>query len=280
MKQKSERREAAPAPKIPERIKTVFEKLKPIKLRRKKPKPRKHKFWSRFWKLALVCVLLLIAGAIALFVHFFKVDEWHEFDPSLITEADRSVCVYDAQGELICVAASGENRIPISLSTLPEHVKYAFVSAEDARFYEHKGVDIVRIFGAAWADIKSGSFDQGASTIGQQLIKLSHLTTKKTFERKLEEAYLSFRMDSQFSKDEILEMYLNYVYFGGGFYGIETAALGYFGVHASELSPAQAAQLAGILKSPTNYAPHLNPEKSLERRNNILRLERVRPSFG
>ncbi|MCH5278780.1 MAG: PBP1A family penicillin-binding protein [Christensenellaceae bacterium] len=239
---------------------------------REKRKARGKRKRHIAWKVALTLVLLLIASAVAVFIHFFKVDEWHEFDASLITCADRSVCVYDAQGELRCVVAGGENRIPIALEDLPEYVKYAFISAEDARFYEHKGVDIVRIFGAAWADIKSGSFDQGASTIGQQLIKLSHLTTKKTFERKLEEAYLSLRMESQFNKDEILEMYLNYVYFGGGFYGIETAALGYFGVHAKELSPAQAAQLAGILKSPNKYAPHLNFQNSVDRRNNVLRL--------
>lgn len=236
------------------------------------PDPTRKRKKHIAWRIALTLVLLLIASAAAVFIHFFKVDDWHEFDASLIKNADRSVCVYDAQGELLCVVAGGENRIPIELSELPEHVKYAFISAEDARFYEHKGVDLVRILGAAWADIKSGSFDQGASTIGQQLIKLSHLTTKKTFERKLEEAYLSLRMESQFNKDEILEMYLNYVYFGGGFYGIETAALGYFGVHAKELTPAQAAQLAGILKSPNKYAPHLNFQNSVDRRNNVLRL--------
>ena len=149
----------------------------------------------------------------------------------------------------------------------------AFISAEDARFYEHPGrrCDPHRA-GAAWADIKAGGYVQGASTISQQLIKLSHLTADKTISRKLEEAVLACQMEARYSKDEILEMYLNYVYFGGGYYGIEAAALGYFGVHAQDLSVSQGAMLAGILKSPSHYAPHLDYEASLARRDTVLSL--------
>ena len=225
-----------------------------------------------FLKFTGAVLILIFAAFVIFFARFFRPQQWHRFDASLILDAEKSTLVYDAAGELISVTASGENRIPIEIESLPEYVKYAFVSAEDARFYTHKGFDIIRIFGAAWADIKAAGFTQGASTIGQQLIKLSHLTNEKTFERKLEEVWLSTRMELEFSKDEILEMYLNYVYFGGGFYGIETAALGYFGVHAEDLTVAQAAQLAGILKSPGKYAPHLNMEKSLSRRDNVLKL--------
>lgn len=122
------------------------------------------------------------------------------------------------------------------------------------------------------ADIKAGSYVQGASTISQQLIKLSHLTSEKTISRKAEEAALAYEMERQYSKEDILEMYLNYVYFGGGYYGIEAAAEGYFGVHASDLTLDQSAMLAGILKSPSGYAPHINYAASINRRNNILRL--------
>ncbi len=146
------------------------------------------------------------------------------------------------------------------------------MSAEDTRFYEHFGVDIIRIFGAAWQDIKAGGYVQGASTISQQLIKLSHLTKEKTLSRKLEEAVLAYQMEKQYSKNEIMEMYLNYVYFGGGYYGIEAASLGYFGVHAKDLSVAQGAMLAGALKSTVRYAPHLNYEASTDRRNLVLQL--------
>ena len=227
-------------------------------------------------KTAFRVLLILSAGSIAagviLFAVYFKVDEWHTFDPDLITGAARSTVFYDAEGNEISIMHSSDNRIPIEIESLPEYVKYAFTSAEDARFYEHSGIDIIRIGGAALADIKAGGKVQGASTIGQQLIKLSHLSPDKTFERKVEEAYLSICMEHRFSKDEILEMYMNYVYFGGGFYGIETASRGYFGVSASELSIAQAAQLAGIVKAPSRYAPHLNMEKSVGRRDTVLKL--------
>lgn len=223
-------------------------------------------------KILLVSAVLLVGIVIILAIRFLKFDEWRQFDPSLILDCEKSVCVYDAQGELVSVVHRGENRIWVDIRTLPEHVVNAFIAAEDARFYSHSGVDIIRIFGAAWADIKAGGLEQGASTISQQLIKLSHLSSQKTFDRKVEEAFLSLKLESRFDKDEIMEMYLNYVYFGGGFYGIETAALGYFGVHASELTVAQAAQLAGILKAPARFAPHIDMKKSLGRRSAVLDL--------
>lgn len=221
-------------------------------------------------RILLIVFALAVTAIIIFFAQFFKINEWQEFSADKILNSDRSVLIYDADGTLISTACGGDERIPVSIETLPEYVKYAFISAEDTRFYEHKGIDFIRILGAAWADIKAGELKEGASTIGQQLIKLSHLSSEKTFERKVEEAYLSMRMEKQFTKDEILEMYMNFVYFGGGFYGIEAASLGYFGVHASDLSIAQSAQLAGILKSPSTYAPHLNAEKSLGRRNTVL----------
>lgn len=222
-------------------------------------------------------VLLVMALAATCFVLFFAVnllrlDAWREFDPEKILGAPETLILYDKDdGELLRLHAA-EDRVSISLSEIPQHVRMAFVSAEDARFYEHQGIDLIRIAGAAWEDLKAGSYVQGASTITQQLIKLSHLNADKTISRKLEEAVLAYQMEQQFSKDQILEMYLNYVYFGRGYYGVEAAALGYFGIHTSELSRAQAAALAGILKSPTNYAPHLSPENCLRRRNNILSL--------
>lgn len=220
----------------------------------------------------LFSFLVVVIACLAAFAKFFKIDEWHSFNSSLITEADASTIFYDIYGNEVSVQHSSDNRIPVEIETLPEYVKYAFISVEDARFYEHSGVDIIRIFGAALADIKAGGKVQGASTITQQLIKLSHLSPNKTFERKLEEAYLSIQMEHEFTKEEILEMYLNYVYFGGGYYGVEAAARGYFGIHAKELSIAQAAQLAGIVKAPSRYAPHIDVEKSIGRRDAILKL--------
>ena len=232
-----------------------------------KPKKRMSSILKIILGSMLLIVALLLIGASIL----FRFDEWHELDPKLILECPRSLLVYDSEDNLLSVLGQ-EKRIPISIDELQKYTIDAFVSAEDARFYSHDGIDIYRIFGAAWADIKAGGYVQGASTISQQLIKLSHLSSEKTLDRKLEEAVLALQLEKSFDKSEIMEMYMNYIYFGGGFYGIEAASLGYFGVHASELSIAQSAQLAGILKSPTAYSPHIEPNASLERRNNILGL--------
>lgn len=215
-------------------------------------------------------VLFLLCGA----VKTLGMDRWVDFDVYRITGCDRTSIIYDGQSDVVTRLHGVQDRIWVSVSELQPSTVYAFISAEDARFFEHEGVDVIRIAGAIVADIKAGSYVQGASTISQQLIKLSHLTSEKTISRKAEEAALAYEMERQYSKEDILEMYLNYVYFGGGYYGIEAAAEGYFGVHASDLTLDQSAMLAGILKSPSGYAPHINYAASINRRNNILRLMR------
>lgn len=215
-------------------------------------------------------VLFLLCGA----VKTLGMDRWVDFDVYRITGCDRTSIIYDGQSDVVTCLHGVQDRTWVSVSELQPSTVYAFISAEDARFFEHEGVDVIRIAGAIVADIKAGSYVQGASTISQQLIKLSHLTSEKTISRKAEEAALAYEMERQYSKEDILEMYLNYVYFGGGYYGIEAAAEGYFGVHASDLTLDQSAMLAGILKSPSGYAPHINYAASINRRNNILRLMR------
>ena len=215
-------------------------------------------------------VLFLLCGA----VKTLGMDRWVDFDVYRITGCDRTSIIYDGQSDVVTRLHGVQDRTWVSISELQPSTVYAFISAEDARFFEHEGVDVIRIAGAIVADIKAGSYVQGASTISQQLIKLSHLTSEKTISRKAEEAALAYEMERQYSKGDILEMYLNYVYFGGGYYGIEAAAEGYFGVHASDLTLDQSAMLAGILKSPSGYAPHINYAASINRRNNILRLMR------
>ncbi len=236
---------------------------------------------KKVWRVVrrTLLVLFVAAAAFVLFfaVEVFDMDEWHEFDVTRIKDAPRTCQIYDATGEEVSCLYRKEDRRWVSIADIPLHVQRAFISAEDARFYEHGAIDVIRIIGAALHDIRTGSFAQGASTISQQLIKLSHLTgenapAEKTISRKVEEAVLAYKMETIYSKDEILEMYLNYVYFGGGYYGVESAAQGYFGVHASELTTAQGAMLAGILKSPSKYAPHINMEKSIGRRGVVLDL--------
>lgn len=220
---------------------------------------------------ALGGVLLIAGTALIVLSSVIRFEEWRDLDPSLILEAPEALKIKDKDGNEIAFLGT-EKRIPIKTEELQKHTLDAFVAAEDLRFYRHNGLDLYRIFGAAWADVKAGGYVQGASTISQQLIKLSHLSSEKTLDRKLEEAVLAMELERVFDKGEIMEMYLNYIYFGGGYYGIESASLGYFGIHAGELTTAQSALLAGILKSPSAYAPHIDMEASVARRNNILKL--------
>src|SRR5690606_27698036 len=145
---------------------------------------------------------------------------------------------------------------------------------EDQRFYEHGGVDVVRVVGAALSNLREGRAAQGGSTITQQLARQSFLTMDKTLRRKVTEVIVAARLEKQLEKDEILELYLNKVYFGDGLYGVEAASLGYFGKHASELDVAEAALLAGLVKSPSSYAPTVNLERAVARRNVVLQAMR------
>ncbi len=187
-----------------------------------------------------------------------------------ITDIQQTLTIYDKDNQVCATINCGENRQSISIDKIPKHVINALLAAEDIRFYEHSGIDIKRIFGALLADIKSGGYKEGASTITQQLIKNSHLSNEKTIMRKISEAILALQLERQYEKDEILEMYFNFVYFGRGAYGIQTASQSYFGKNAEELSVSEGATLVGILKAPSRYAPHLNMENAVSRRNTVL----------
>lgn len=217
---------------------------------------------------------LIIAGVLVLLlaVGIWQLDipHWKKLDVNKLTALPSATQVYDANGNLAGTLHNGENRLRVSLSEIPPHVQEAFIAAEDLRFYTHSGVDVYRIFGALWYDIKTMSLSQGASTITQQLIKLTHLTNTKTLSRKAQEAVMARKLEKVMSKQEILEAYLNVIYFGHGAYGIESAANVYFDKPASELTLAEGALLAGIIKAPSSYAPHINAEKSISRRDSIL----------
>ncbi|MFZ5973929.1 MAG: transglycosylase domain-containing protein [Bacillota bacterium] len=241
---------------------------------KKNKKPDKQtKRFLRVLRTVFVSVLVLILFFLVFMVSYIAgLENWQKLDTAVLEHMDQTLLVYDNEGTL-CAGVHGKvNRIDISISQVPDYVQKAFISAEDMRFYEHGGIDVVRILGALWEDIKSGSLKEGASTITQQLVKLTHLSNEKTFSRKLQEALLAVKLESMYTKDQILEMYLNYVYFGHGAYGIEAASMVYFNKSASELTLDEGALLAGILKSPTNYAPHLHPEAAVKRRNLVLSL--------
>lgn len=163
-----------------------------------------------------------------------------------------------------------ERRLQVPLSRVSPNLIAAMVAVEDQRFYAHSGVDPVRVAGALLHDLVNYSAEQGASTITQQLARMSFLTPEKTIRRKVQEFVLATRLERTFTKDQILELYLNKAYFGDGLYGAEAAALGYFGKHASEVDVAEAALLAGLVKSPSGYAPTSNPARALTRRKIVL----------
>ena len=220
--------------------------------------------WVR-WAILGAAAALLIALVVLL-----EPWGWQKLDLDRLTQLNQTSIVYDASGERAGSLYGSENRVYVTLDKIPLHVQQAFIAAEDQRFYEHPGVDVVRMFGALWHDIRTMSLEQGASTITQQLIKLTHLSGEKTLSRKAQEAVLALQLERQMDKDDILERYLNVVNFGRGAYGVEAAANAYFGKHVGELTLAEGALLAGVIKSPSNYAPHLEPENAVERRDLIL----------
>jgi 1A family penicillin-binding protein len=165
-------------------------------------------------------------------------------------------------------------RVEVPLDRISEHLQTAIVAVEDVRFYEHDGIDGVRLIGALVTDLRERRAAEGASTITQQLARISFLTRDKTLQRKGREAILAQRIEHLYSKHEILEIYLNKVYFGDGLYGVEAAAQGYFGKRAADLTLSEAAMLAGILKAPSTSNPVANPERAIERRSVVLKLMR------
>ncbi len=165
-----------------------------------------------------------------------------------------------------------EFRLPVDLDQIPNHVQEAFIAVEDRRFYEHSGVDFRSIARAIYQDLLTRSKAEGASTITQQLAKNLFLTNEKTWLRKTKEMMIALYLEREFTKDEILEMYLNVIYFGHGNYGVEAAANKYFDKSINELSIEEGVLLAGIVKSPNAYSPINDVEKALERRNLVLNL--------
>ena len=178
--------------------------------------------------------------------------------------------VYSADGKLI--ARFGlQNRIPVKLNQVSPWMRYAILAAEDARFYEHGAIDIVGIVRALVVDITQGKIIQGGSTITQQLVKNIYLTPARTIRRKIKEIILAYRLEKELSKDKILELYLNTVYFGDGAWGVEAAARTYFNTHAKDLTIAQSALLAGLVAAPSYYNPYKHPQRARKRTIYVLR---------
>jgi len=163
-----------------------------------------------------------------------------------------------------------ENRVPVPLQVIPDYLKQGIIATEDRHFYEHAGVDLQGILRAIIQDIRVGEFVQGASTITQQLARTLFLSPRKSLIRKFKEAFLAFQIERRYTKDEILELYLNQIYFGSGAYGVEAAAQTFFGKPVCDLTLAESALIAGMPKSPSRYSPLVNAALALQRRSLVL----------
>jgi len=216
-----------------------------------------------FLSAAIICGIAL--GAVfALVRDLPQIRALEDFSPSAVTR------IYSADQALLAELYK-KKRDPVPLDRIPEKLQQALIATEDRQFYEHSGVDIKGVARAIFRDVMAGEFVEGASTITQQLAKTLFLTPRKALTRKLREAFLAFQLERRYTKDEILELYLNQVYFGSGAYGVQAAAEKFFGKPVSGLNISECALIAGMPKAPSVYSPLVNPDLAIERRNLVLR---------
>lgn len=195
--------------------------------------------------------------------------------PNLKNEAifkkDQTTKVYDSRGNLIADLYVEQNRIVVPLNEISLYLQKAVIAMEDRRFYKHQGVDWRAIFRALITDVQEGRIVEGGSTLTQQYIKNTVVSPEKTFSRKIKEAALAYEIEKKWPKKKILEAYLNTIYFGQSAYGAETAALTFFNKHAKDLTLAEAALLAGVIRAPNTYSPYTNLEQARARRNLVIK---------
>ncbi len=211
------------------------------------------------------CVFGGMGGAFFALTHDLpQIQALESFKPSSVTR------IYSADNTILAEIFA-EKRDPVPLSQIPVYLKKAIVAIEDKNFYSHSGVDLKGIARAAIKDVKAGKFVEGASTITQQLAKTLFLTPEKNILRKVKEAVLAFQMERRYTKDEILSLYLNQIYFGSGAYGVKAAAWIFFNKKVEDLTLAESALISGMPKSPSRYSPLVNPDLSMKRRDIVLR---------
>lgn len=216
---------------------------------------------------SLFLVFLAVLSAAVLYFYteiHFEANTLIDYKPQLTTQ------VYDRNGRLVANLFDKENRIYATFDEIPPRLIEALLAIEDTSFFEHSGINAEAIFRAAIKDIQVGKLAEGASTLTQQLVKNAILSREKTFARKFKEVLLAMKVDAELSKEEILERYLNEIYFGHGYHGIKTASLGYFQKELSELTLKECAILVGLPRAPSYYDPTKNYEESLERASRVL----------
>src|SRR6266513_570217 len=224
-----------------------------------------HPLFRYGWKITLAAI---VAGSGVVIFLFYGA--WAQtFDMKKVGEMPERNTVYDVDGKIYSRLA-GANRLKVSLSEVSPFFIAAVLAREDSRFYEHKGIDWRGIARALVRDVMSRSTKEGASSITQQLARNSLPLGGRTLSRKLLEAMVALRIERDFTKQQILELYINRIYFGAGCYGVETASLAYFGKNASKLNLSEAAILAGLIRSPNRFSPLKNPEGAALQRNTVL----------
>ncbi|MBO7297635.1 MAG: transglycosylase domain-containing protein [Clostridia bacterium] len=206
------------------------------------------------------------------FGYYFAVTSSVSLESEKLSFREENITVYDSHGVPVDAFMQNGETYTVPYTEIPKHTRQAFIDTEDKRFFSHNGYDYRRVIKAVLNNLKSGRFEQGASTISQQLIKNTHLSQEKTLKRKLKEWKLTRQLERKYSKQEILEKYLSVIYFGHNCFGLRSAAKFYFGKDVNELDLADSAILAGLVKSPNNYSPFKNPENCIKRKAVVLSL--------
>lgn len=228
---------------------------------------------GRRWLRGVLLFLLLVVVAVAVTgCAVYNSMEKQLPDPDLrkARGRDQSTVITDRTGSGLVRLFAEQNRQDVAFDKIPEHVRNAVIATEDKRYYEHEGVDPLGIARALWIDITTGEKAQGGSTITQQYVKQAFVGDEASLKRKIKEAILSQKVERRYDKNEILELYLNTIYYGHGAYGVEAASNAYFGKRVGKLSVAEAAVIAGVIKSPGRYSPYIDPKAALQRRNTVL----------
>ncbi|MDO8847525.1 MAG: PBP1A family penicillin-binding protein [Coriobacteriia bacterium] len=235
-----------------------------------RPKPKKRSRWRVFWRVTLIVLLLLaVAGGIAGCVVYERLtDDLPDLSAGSEPLAETSI-IYDRNGAVLTELHAEQNRTYVPIANIPMALRQAVISTEDQSFYEHKGVDPFGIARALWVNVTQGKH-QGGSTITQQYVVNTFIEREDSVTRKLKEAILAYQLESKFTKDEILEKYLNAIYYGHGAYGVSAAAQTYFGKDLAQLTTAECAMIAGVIKSPGNFSPRIDPEAAQTRRDTVL----------
>jgi penicillin-binding protein 1A len=238
-----------------------------------RPAPERRRSLRRFWFPAVLLLALAAGGLTGIVLAYSlnysraaeEVKALATYRPSVVTR------VYADDGKTVIGTFALERRIPLKFDEIPPNVQKSILAVEDARFFEHSGIDPIRIVGAAWKNITTGK-REGGSTLTQQLAKRLFLSSEQTYTRKFNEWIVALQIERYYTKQQIMEMYVNNVFLGAGSYGFEAASETYFGKQAKDLTVDEAALLAGIPKAPSQLSPTVNPDGAKERRNLVLQL--------